>query len=90
LIDDYANELIDSDSERFMWVAMHLADIIAGIDLHELASGYAAKRGRDEANFEDYGDAVRYAIDRAEDAEADAVRQARDEAAGALKINTPK
>jgi hypothetical protein len=77
LIDDYANELIDSDSERFMWVAMNMADEIAGIDLHELASEYATKRGRDEPNFEDYGDAVRYAIDRAEDAKADEIQRAR-------------
>lgn len=67
MIDDYAKELIDSDSERFMWIAKHLTDSIAGIDLHESASKYAEKHGRDEPNYEDYGDAVRDAIDRAED-----------------------
>jgi hypothetical protein len=51
---------------------------------NNLAAQYAAKNGRDEPDFRDYGDAVRFAIDRAEDMTADRQREQRasSEAAG--------
>lgn len=66
MIDDVCQEIIDSDSERFMFLALHCMDGIGKYDFHELACEYAEKRGRDEPNYEDYGDAVRDAIDSTE------------------------